>query len=273
MAGEPLRLELEAQELGQGHHLSVETERSRHRGEMAEVDGHLGVIEVSGLGRDLVHRAELAHVGGAPGAQHPRHLPENGLGIVDPGQEQVPEHDADAAVGDGKRAGIAPGDVILAFNGDLVETSEDLPPLVGANPPGSEATVLISRNGSERSVDVVLDALNQDDEEVLASTEEEEDNSNLLGLSVAELTSDERRQMGAPDGGVRIARVESDEAWRAGLRAGDVILMINNRDVEGINGFEGIVEDLEAGKAVALRVWRDGQTTFFAYTPKDENVG
>jgi serine protease Do len=175
--------------------------------------------------------------------------------------------------GSAERAGIAPGDIILSFNNDPVETWNDLPPLVGANPPGTEATVLVSRNGSEREVDVVLDALNQDDDEVLANSEEDEDSSNVLGLAVQELTRDERRQMDAPDGGVLISRVESDEAWRAGLRSGDVILMINNQEVQGVDGFDGIVGDLESGKAVALRVWRDGATTFFAYTPRDENVG
>ncbi len=175
--------------------------------------------------------------------------------------------------GAAERAGIEPGDIILAFNSDPVETWNDLPPLVGANPPGTEATLLVSRNGREREVDVVLDALQTDEGEVLAGNEDVETESNVLGLAVEEFTSDARRQLEGPDGGVLVSNVESDEAWRAGLRRGDVILMINNQDVSGIDGFDEIVDDLEPGRAVALRVWRDGATTFFAYTPGEDNVG
>ncbi|MFC1702558.1 Do family serine endopeptidase, partial [Pseudomonadota bacterium] len=61
--------------------------------------------------------------------------------------------------GSADRAGIQPGDVILAFNDAEVETWNDLPPLVGANPPGVKATVTVSREGEEKTFDVTLDAL------------------------------------------------------------------------------------------------------------------
>lgn len=167
------------------------------------------------------------------------------------------------------RAGIAPGDIILAFNEQPVETWNDLPPLVGANPPGTEAVVRVSRNGEEREFEVVLDALNRDADEVLASDGGDESRSNVLGLAVERISSQQRREMEAPEGGVLVSDVESDAAWRAGLRPGDVLLMINNQPIEGLDAFQDIVGNLEPGRAVALRVWRDGATTFFAYTPGD----
>ena len=51
-----------------------------------------------------------------------------------------------------EKAGIEPGDIILEFDGETVETSNDLPPLVGSNPPGSEAEVLVSL-GREDTLD------------------------------------------------------------------------------------------------------------------------
>lgn len=175
--------------------------------------------------------------------------------------------------GAAERAGIQPGDIILAFNDTPVETWNDLPPLVGANPPGTEAVLKVSRNGSERDVDVVLDALDANDREVLADADGGSNRSNLLGLAVEGLTADQRRALEGVEGGVIVSNVESDAAWRAGLRPGDVILMINNTPVDDMTVFDEIVEDLEPGKAVALRVWRNGATTFFAYTPQEENVG
>ena len=67
-----------------------------------------------------------------------------------------------------------------------------------------------------------------------------------------------------------ITDIESDDAWRVGLRPGDVVLMINNRSVEGISDFEALVEDIEPGRAVALRIWRNGTANFIAYTPREK---
>lgn len=175
--------------------------------------------------------------------------------------------------GAAERAGIQPGDVILAFNDQPVETWNDLPPLVGANPPGTEAEVLVSRNGERREFDVVLDALDADEEEQVAAADDEGGISNALGLAVESVGAERRRELEAPEGGVMISRIESDAAWRVGVRPGDIILMINSRPIGDLDDFEEVVEDLEADKAVALRVWREGTTSFLAYTPSDGDVG
>src|SRR5690606_10966753 len=41
----------------------------------------------------------------------------------------------------GERAGLRAGDVIRKFNGTVVDSSADLPPLVGALPPGTKVTL------------------------------------------------------------------------------------------------------------------------------------
>ena len=168
-------------------------------------------------------------------------------------------------------AGIEPGDIILEFNGQEIEVSGDLPPIVGAYPPGTEAEVLVSRNGKKKTFDVVLDALEADEEGNVSTTTQGSGQSNVLGLTVDPISDDRRRALGDPDGGVIISAVEDDAAFRAGLRRGDVILTINNRKVEDVGSFEEIADELDAGKAVALRVMRDGVTRYIAYTPAAED--
>jgi serine protease Do len=51
---------------------------------------------------------------------------------------------------------------------------------------------------------------------------------------------------------------------------GDVILTINNQGVDGAEAFDRIVESLPEGKAVALRVMREGTTRYIAYSPAVE---
>jgi len=175
--------------------------------------------------------------------------------------------------GSAERAGIQPGDVILAFNGAPVETWNDLPPLVGANPPGTKATVTVSRQGKEKTFDVTLDALDSESASAVAGNKGKSEAENALGLVVESISSDRRRELGDPEGGVVITEIESDDAWRVGLRPGDVILMINNQNVEDLDDFEKLVKTIEPNRAVALRVWRNGTANFIAYTPRDKDEG
>ena len=170
-----------------------------------------------------------------------------------------------------ERAGIQPGDVILAFNEQAIESSGDLPPLVGANPPGTRAEVLVSRNGEEKTFVVTLDALESDEDGNLLASSAESGQSNTLGIVVEQINDNRRRALGSPEGGVIVARIESDAAFRAGLRTGDVILTINNENVEDTESFDQIAQSLPQGKAVALRVMREGVTRYMAYSPTIED--
>lgn len=170
-----------------------------------------------------------------------------------------------------ERAGIQPGDVILAFDGEEIESSGDLPPVVGANPPGTEAEVLVSRNGKKKTFMVTLDALESDENGNLLADSGENGQSNALGILVEPINDDRRRALGDPEGGVIVARIESDAAFRAGLRTGDVVLTINNQPVDDMESFDRIVESLPEGKAVALRVMRGGVTRYIAYSPVVED--
>lgn len=166
------------------------------------------------------------------------------------------------------RAGIEPGDVILEFDGQPIEVWSDLPPLVGANPPGKEVDVLVSRNGDERVFEVTLDALETDRDGNLQASTAPASRSNALGIVVQPIPASMADELGDADGGVIVAEVESDEAYRAGLQRGDIVVAINNRTIENVEDFEAAVEDLPASKAVALRILRDGTANFIAYTPK-----
>jgi serine protease Do len=169
--------------------------------------------------------------------------------------------------GSADRAGIKPGDVILEFQGQSIETWGDLPPLVGAHAPGSEVEVLVSREGKKLTFEATLDALEPVEGGASPSESGPPRQSNALGLAVEPLTPEQRRALGNPEGGVVVSEVESDAAFRAGLRAGDVILMINHEAVGDLDDFEDIVNDLTPGTAVALRILRDGVTSFIAFTP------
>jgi serine protease Do len=168
-----------------------------------------------------------------------------------------------------ERAGIEVGDVIVRFNDMTVDVFSDLPPLVGMVRPGTEVPVEISRWGERLVKTVTLDQREETDGESGGERAPEAEPSNALGLAVEPIDAETRRRLGDPQGGVLITNVESDNAYRAGVRRGQVILMINNQPVGGMDDFLALVDTIPEGRTVALLLHRsDGSTTFVAYTPE-----
>jgi serine protease Do len=61
--------------------------------------------------------------------------------------------------GPADRAGLAPGDVILAYNGKTIENPNELPRLVAATKPGTQATLDIWRKGATRQLTATIGEL------------------------------------------------------------------------------------------------------------------
>lgn len=167
-----------------------------------------------------------------------------------------------------ERAGIEVGDVILEVNGRDIEVFSDLPPIVGSIRPGEEVSLTVSRWGETRELSVKLDERDEAQETDDRGETRDTEPTNALGLSVEELGDEQLRRAEGIDGGLLITAVDSDNAYRAGIRRGDVIRMINNQQVRTLEDFQDIVADIEPGRSVALLVWRQGTTQFVAYTPE-----
>ncbi len=171
--------------------------------------------------------------------------------------------------GPAEEAGIEVGDVILEFNGTPIDQHSELPPLVGMERPGTEAEMTIWRWGERQEIDVTLGEREGESVEQGMDGDSDAEPSNALGLIVEPLTGELRQRYGDPDGGVLIADVESDNAYRAGIRSGQLILMINNQPIEGMDDFNRIVSGIESGRNVALLVQQpNGVTAFLAYRPE-----
>ncbi len=154
-------------------------------------------------------------------------------------------------------ARLQPGDVILTFNGREIPTSSALPPMVGVTPVGERATLSLLRAGQALEVQVQIAEL--PDEEQLAGGASEPESApptDRIGVTVSDLTPELRQQLGLPSGGALIDRVETGSAERGGLRAGDVVLMLDNQSVQDAAGFESILQAIPAGRSVAVLVQR-----------------
>ncbi|MCF1183680.1 DegQ family serine endoprotease [Marichromatium gracile] len=165
-------------------------------------------------------------------------------------------------------AGLRPGDVILAFDGKDVLTSSALPPLVGVTPIGEQAELRVLRRGERISLSVTIAELPEEDAFV-APPALDETPANRIGLVVRAIAPEQREHFGVEQGGVMVEALEPGPAERAGLRAGDLILMLDGQPVADPADFEQILAGIEPGRSVAVLVQRSDGRMFFAIRMPD----
>jgi serine protease Do len=158
------------------------------------------------------------------------------------------------------------GDVILAFNGRTLMTSSALPPMVGASPVNKSATLRILRDGKEREVEVVIGELPDEDQmPSLGSRMPDKASADRIGLRVQDLTDAQREELGLGETvGVLVEDVKPGPGMEAGIRPGDVVLMLNHQQVNSASQFREAVKSLPDGRSVAVLVQRDAGRLFMA---------
>jgi serine protease Do len=170
-----------------------------------------------------------------------------------------------------EKAGIKVGDVILEFNNTPIDNSSSLPPIVGRMQVGQEASVKILRDGKSKQVKIKIGELPPEEEIKQASRRDEGIDDNRLGAVVKDLTADQRNSLDKKKSGVYVEDVHSGPARVAGLRKGDIILMINNVDVKNVSQFQKLVKDLPAGKSLPMLVQRGSGPMFLALKMPDKD--
>ena len=169
------------------------------------------------------------------------------------------------------KAGLKESDVIVSVDGQKIERSGDLPPIIGATAPGTKVTLGIVRDGKPMTLPLVVGELPSDLAGRGASDagpDAEPAKGDALGLNVRELTAEEREQSGI-DNGVLVENVTSSAARRVGLRPGDVVIMVGRKRVGTVAEFKSAAASVPKGEAAMLLVRRGGNNSFIALPPED----
>ncbi|MDE1173357.1 MAG: DegQ family serine endoprotease [Parvibaculaceae bacterium] len=167
-----------------------------------------------------------------------------GLGLKSPGGALV---SGITSGGPADKAGIATGDVIVAFNGRAVPTDKDLPRAVAESPIGAKVPVEIIRNGVTKTFTVTLGRLENADGEQDAPKKPAMPTAKtvVLGISLSDVTADLRDKYSIPTdlSGVVVTGVAGDsDAAAKGVQPGDVIIEVAQRNVRKPEEVKALVE-------------------------------
>jgi serine protease Do len=173
-----------------------------------------------------------------------------------------------------EKAGIKQGDVILKFNGKDVEDTGHLRNMVSQSAIGTKVKVKLLRQKKEIEVEVSIAELPKKLGEAAAeedAAESQEESNALSGITVRELTPELAKRFSAKEGdaGVVVVKIDAaSKAFEAGIRQGDVVLQINQRDIATIEDYKKAVARLKAKERILLLIRRKGEDLFLTVRPE-----
>ncbi|WP_340122249.1 DegQ family serine endoprotease [Methylobacter svalbardensis] len=163
-----------------------------------------------------------------------------------------------------EKAELQIGDVITEFNGQPIDSSGALPPMVGITPINEKATLKIIRQGEIKTIDFKVGLLPDEINKLADAKTAPKLPRNRLGVNVIDLTDAQRDALQMTKNGVLVQDVAKGPAKNAGIQRGDVILRIQNNVIRDAADFEKTVKKLPAGKSVAVLIQRQGNPIFLA---------
>jgi serine protease Do len=168
------------------------------------------------------------------------------------------------------KAGIEATDIITRFDGKPVESSGDLPRIVGATRPGASAQVEVWRKGAARTLSLTVGELQEERvaaRDVPRERKPAELAANRLGIAVSELSAEQKKDMRLTQGLV-VVDVRPDA--KADVRRGDVILkMVHNgqhTELKTSEQFNKLLAGLDKNAVITLQVRRGENTAFVTVT-------
>src|SRR4051812_24701165 len=174
-----------------------------------------------------------------------------------------------SAGGAATKAGMKPGDVIVAYNGKPVKKNDDLVSMVMATKPGTTVPVRVLRGKSEQTLSITVDELDLEAETTQQTrTREDVQPQNEatagFGMSLSNITADVARRLRLQDNkGALIVDVEAGSpAMRGGLSGGDVIVEVNRQPVADAADAQRELAKVPSGRSASLVVIHQGQERF-----------
>ncbi len=165
-----------------------------------------------------------------------------------------------------EKAGFKVGDVVVDFNNNEIIYSSDLPVVVGRTEIDKEVDVKIIRDGRQKTIEVKIGVLPTDKSPAKKSVAHSSKKMNRLGVAVTTLTREQRKKLDINERGVIVKVIQKQSpAYIAGIRKGDVILMLNNKNITSVSQFDKLLKSLPAEKTLPVLIQRGTAPTFLTF--------
>jgi len=165
--------------------------------------------------------------------------------------------------GPAEEGGIQEGDVIIAFNDQLISDPSNLKNVVSLTPPNTKNRVKVIRDGSKQIVEVVLAEL---PDEVQNFSVRDKVRSNEFGLQLKEITDSLQKKYNLEDSNALVVtKIDKDgEAYSKGIREGDIVKRVGTEKVETVKAFKRLIDkSREKGTLLLLVKKPNGGSKFY----------
>ena len=181
-----------------------------------------------------------------------------------------------------EKYGLEEGDVIVSFDGRVVDDSGDLTRALKQKQPGDEIKIKILRDNNEKDVALTLGesvelkdktfTLKKSPKVFYNWKSKMPSSTTFLGVGLQSLNKQLAEYFDVEEG-VLISKVmEESPAEKAGLKAGDVILEIDDKEVSSPGDVTKIVKKHEKGDKLNIEVSRRGQNMALAIELEEREV-
>ena len=165
--------------------------------------------------------------------------------------------------GPAEEGGIQEGDVIIAFNDQLISDPSNLKNVVSLTPPNSKNRVKVIRDGSKKIVEVILEEL---PDQVQNFSVRDRVRSNEFGLQLKEITDSLQKKYNLKDtDALVVIKIDKDgEAYNKGIREGDIVKRVGTEKVETVKAFKRLIDkSREKGTLLLLVKKPNGGSKFY----------
>ena len=156
----------------------------------------------------------------------------------------------------GEKAGLMVGDIVIAIDGKDLANANELPVKISTMKPGTKTTLTVLRDGKEKKIVVTVA---ETPSEGVAQTNDNKNAQGKLGVSVRELSAEEKKELELQNGLV-VTEVRGAAA-KAGLMPRDIILSANGKTITNSGD---LIDVVKKAKKVALLVQRQQSRIFVA---------
>ena len=155
------------------------------------------------------------------------------------------------------KAGVLPGDVIIAVEGRTIRSSASLQERIASFRPGDEVNITLWRDGE--SIDKTITLRNKDNETGLMAKSSEK--VETLGVSIADLNEEDLEEYNV-EHGIKITQVHPGVVSKStDIRQGFAVTMVNDKPIKSVKDFNDSIAKAE-GRVILEGKYKDSERTY-----------